>query len=124
MRVRADRDFRTYVGGVLLRASAGSEFGGAAARAMLDTRCPVTRLDEEPKSPEAEPEALVADEPVEEPEPETDPVGEKSDGVPDGNVGEILDWVDDDPDRARRALDAERAREHPRSTLIKQLTAI
>lgn len=32
-----------------------------------------------------------------------------SDGVPDGNVGQVLGWVGDDLDRARLALDAELA---------------
>ena len=38
--------------------------------------------------------------------PATDADG---DGVPDGNVGQVLDWVGDDPERARQALDAETA---------------
>lgn len=119
MRVRADRDFRTYVGGVLLRASAGSVWEGAAARAMLETRCPVSQLDE-PEAPAVEPEA---DGEPEEAQSAAEPEA-PAEEVPDGNVGDLLDWVDGDPDRAKRALEAERAREHPRSTLVKQLTDI
>jgi hypothetical protein len=43
--------------------------------------------------------------------------------VPDGTVQEVLDWVGDDPDRAERALEAERLGDG-RSTLISKLEAI
>jgi hypothetical protein len=44
--------------------------------------------------------------------------------VPAGGAKEILGWVGDDPDRARRALDAEQARDKPRSTLVSTLTKV
>lgn len=43
--------------------------------------------------------------------------------VPEGTITEVLDWVGDDPERARAALDAEYASSNPRSTLITQLEA-
>jgi hypothetical protein len=121
MRVRADQKFRTYVNGTLLRASEGSVWEGAAARAMLATRCPVTVLEDDPAEPEEDPEATT-EEPTATAE-ETDE-SEEAEGVPDGNVSDILEWVGDDKDRAREALDSERGKERPRASLVKQLTAI
>lgn len=46
------------------------------------------------------------------------------DQVPDGGAKEVMVWVDDDPQRARLALDAEQAREKPRSTLVATLTKL
>jgi hypothetical protein len=40
------------------------------------------------------------------------------DGVPDGTAAEVLEWVGDDHDKAAQALEAEQAREKPRSTLV------
>lgn len=58
--------------------------------------------------PDAEVRALLergdieaVDEPAAEPE---------SDEVPGGNVAEVLAWVDDDKERAQRALDAEQVK--------------
>lgn len=42
----------------------------------------------------------------------------------DGTIGDLMAWVGDDPDRAARALEAEQAKDKPRSTFVKQLTAI
>lgn len=41
-----------------------------------------------------------------------------------GTVIEILEWVGEDPERAADALDAERLRDKPRSTLIASLEEI
>ncbi|PRY56444.1 hypothetical protein [Glycomyces artemisiae] len=49
---------------------------------------------------------------------------EAADAVPDGNVSDVLDWVDGDAEKARQALDVERGRERPRAGLVKQLTQI
>jgi len=123
MRVRADQKFRTYVNGALLRASEGSVWEGAAARAMLATRCPVTVLEADPEPEDvSEVEAPEVDEDPQE-EPSDEPT-EESEGVPDGNVSDILDWVGDDKDRAREALDVERGKERPRASLVKQLNTI
>lgn len=48
--------------------------------------------------------------------------GGAAQGPPDGTVQDVLDWVGDDPDRARQALEAERAGQN-RSTLISELEA-
>lgn len=44
-----------------------------------------------------------------------------SDEVPEGSVAQVLAWVGDDSDRARRALEAEQERPTPRQTLVAQL---
>lgn len=45
-------------------------------------------------------------------------------GVPIGTVPEILEWVGDDKDRARAALDAETATGSPRKGLSTKLNEI
>lgn len=56
----------------------------------------------------------------------TDTVSEEEnvDGVPEGNISEINDWVGEDKDRAQLALDAENAQETPRKTLVKHLEEV
>jgi len=44
--------------------------------------------------------------------------------VPLGPVAYVLDWVGDDPARARAALDAEERSESPRTTLVERLRQI
>lgn len=41
--------------------------------------------------------------------------------VPTGNIQDVLTWVGDDSARAQRALDAERASDSPRTTLVTEL---
>lgn len=56
--------------------------------------------------------------------PETPPGGDGGE-VPNGTVADVMAWVGDDPDRARRALDAENAKgDKARSTLAATLTSI
>lgn len=43
------------------------------------------------------------------------------DGVPEGSAKQVLAWVGDDPERAALALEAEHAREKPRSVLTADL---
>lgn len=53
---------------------------------------------------------------------QTDTTGDVTgDGVPDGTAKDVLDWVGSDQGRAARALEAERGRDKPRSTLIADL---
>jgi hypothetical protein len=51
------------------------------------------------------------------------PAGQGQDGgeVPTGAAEEVLAWVGDDADRARRALAAEQGATKPRSTLVDKL---
>jgi hypothetical protein len=39
----------------------------------------------------------------------------------DGTAADVLAWVGEDPDRAGEALEAEQAKDKPRSTLLRQL---
>ena len=41
--------------------------------------------------------------------------------VPDDTAAKVIEWVNGHPDRAVRALEAERARETPRTTLVAAL---
>lgn len=52
--------------------------------------------------------------------PPRDPALDGGD-VPDGGAADVINWVGSDQQRARRALDVERGREKPRSTLIATL---
>lgn len=44
--------------------------------------------------------------------------------VPVGTVGELLEWVGDDKDRARRALAQENSEDKPRKSLAAQLQEV
>jgi hypothetical protein len=46
------------------------------------------------------------------------------DEVPDGTAEQVLAWVDGDPDRAARAIDAEQSRDKPRSVLLANLRKV
>lgn len=45
-------------------------------------------------------------------------------GVPDANVQAVLEWVGDDPERARLALAAEEAKEQPRKGVTEPTRAV
>lgn len=46
------------------------------------------------------------------------------DAVPDGTTEEVIAWVGDDKDRAKRALDKENAGDNPRVTLVEPLEKV
>jgi hypothetical protein len=56
-----------------------------------------------------------------EPEKPQEPQQEE---VKSGTSREVLGWVGDDKDRARRALEKEQASDKPRSTLIRELNEV
>lgn len=43
------------------------------------------------------------------------------DGVPDGTANQVMAWVNSDPERAAAALEAEKAKAEPRTSLIAKL---
>lgn len=45
----------------------------------------------------------------------------KVEPVPEGTVSEIMRWVGEDVERAKRALEVEQAHEKPRKSLVEQL---
>ena len=57
-----------------------------------------------------------------------EPVSEESESnsgsVPGGTVREVLEWVDNDTQKAQQALDVENAKESPRKSLVSQLEDI
>jgi hypothetical protein len=82
-------------------------------------------LDDHPAAAQLRPWAGGSDEQSEPGQPDAEPVDEQSDtdvgDVPGGSAAEVLRWVDDDHDRAARALLAEAEREAPRKTLLVEL---
>lgn len=88
----------------------GDEVEGELAAYLVSTRSPVEPLDDDAR-------ALL--EPREEQDETPPPPPEELDI--DGTAAEILAWVGEDQDRAKEALEAEQAKEKPRSTLVKQL---
>jgi hypothetical protein len=50
-----------------------------------------------------------------------EPAEVESDSVPEGTTKEILAWVGDDKERAASALDAEKANEKPRKSVVEPL---
>lgn len=79
-----------------------------------------------PRFKGGEPSLVIVDE-VPEPETTGEAVEEDHDEspfVPEGTSGDIMVWVDGDPERAKDALAKEREREKPRVALIKQLERI
>jgi hypothetical protein len=65
------------------------------------------------------------------PEPEPAPEQPAADTAPaegeppvDGTIDDLMGWVDGDPQRATLALEAEQAKDKPRSTVVKRLAAL
>jgi hypothetical protein len=85
----------------------GEEVSGDLAAYLVSTHSPVEPLDDE---------AAALLEPA--PEESKEPPAELD---IDGTAADVLAWVGEDPERAAVALEAEQAKEKPRSTLVKQL---
>lgn len=63
----------------------------------------------------------------EKPQPTSTPIVQKEadpDAVPQGTTPEVMSWVDSDPERAQKALDAELADNRPRKGLVSSLQEI
>lgn len=118
MRVRVAREFTAYWNYAITTFHEGAELEGDQARHFLDnapTGClEVLEGDPEPKA--------AAKAPVRAAEPEATGV----DGEPpvDGTIDDLMAWVDGNPERAGQALEAEKAKDKPRSTVVKRLTAL
>ncbi|MFG3585131.1 hypothetical protein [Streptomyces sp. NPDC047990] len=118
MRVRVKKKAVAYWNYAVQTFEPGEELEGDVARVLADS------------APSGTVEVLE-DDPEPEPAPEPDPAGDgQGEGeVPeeldiDGTAKEVLAWVDGDQDRAQVALDAEQAKDSPRSTLVKTLQKI
>lgn len=109
MRVVATEDFKAYINYQTLDIPEGQEIKGVTAAHLLATGSPVKRVDAEP-----EPQSDVTDD------------DQQTDGPPagldiDASADDVMAWVGEDPDRAEEALEAEQAKDKPRSTLVKKL---
>jgi hypothetical protein len=51
----------------------------------------------------------------------SDDDGGRHEAVPDGSTADVLEWVGDDQDKARRAIEAEQGKEKPRTGLLREL---
>ncbi|MFL4947486.1 hypothetical protein ACJ6WE_08950 [Streptomyces sp. MMS24-I31] len=113
MRVRVRKPFTAYWNYAITEFKEGAELEGEQARHFADN------------APEGSVEILEADpEPAPAPKP-SEPVQPEGDEPPvDGTIDDLMAWVDGDPDRAGRALEAEQAKDKPRSTVVKRLTAL
>jgi len=117
MRVRVLQPTRAYWNYEVREFGKGEELEGDLARHLAanapEGAVKVTEPDPEPE-PTPEPPA----------EPPADP-GAASDEPPvDGTIDDLMSWVNDDRERAGRALAAEQAKDKPRSTVVKRLTAL
>lgn len=103
MRVVAVEPFKSYWGGVVADVAIGEEFTGGYAEYLAVGGAPVRVVDEpDPHSDDAPPAELDIE----------------------ATAAEVLAWVGEDPSRAGAALEAEQARDRPRSTLLKVLAKI
>jgi len=89
MRVRADEATQAYWNYGIVKIAKDEIVEGGLAQYLAETGSPVTVLEDEP----------AGDNP-----PPPDP-----DAVPDGSAEKVLEWVDGNPEKALRALEAETA---------------
>lgn len=117
MRVRMLKTAKGYWNYAVQEFKEGEEFFGDLARHLTDNT-PEGTVKVLEADPEPEPEAEAPAEPPEVPDPDGDkpPV--------DGTIDDLMAWVNDDPERAVQALAAEQAKDKPRSTVVKRLTAL
>ena len=112
-RVRVTEPFSTYYEGVPQSFAAGDVLEGPIADFLYVGGSAVEPIGEE-DDPPAQADGTK----------EPRPAGGGGDIVPDGSAKDVLDWVGSDPDRARAAETAERAKDKPRSTLLADLGKI
>lgn len=117
MRVRVLQPTRSYWNYEVREFGEGDELEGDLAR-HLAANAPEGAVKVTEADPEPEPEPETPPEAPEVPDPDGDepPV--------DGTIDDLMVWVNDDPERAVQALAAEQAKDKPRSTVVKRLTAM
>lgn len=113
MRVRVREACTPYWNYQVHRLVAGAEVDGEFAAYLAETGVPVERLDAAPGEPVG-----VAGPQEAEPAPPRD---ESNGPAVDWTAAEVLSWAGEDLQRAEQALEAENARDKPRSTLVKAL---
>ena len=124
MRVRVLKQFTAYWNYAITEFREGAELEGEQARHFADN-APEGSVE----VLEADPEPPAPKEPGDGGEGGQDPNGSgkgAGDGEPpvDGTIDALMAWVNGDKDRAARALEAEQAKDKPRSTVVKRLSAL
>lgn len=120
MRVRVLKPVRVYWNYAVQQLKEGEEVIGEYARHLLDNagEGAVEVLDAEPATGPAPEDPLPPGD-----DDTADP--DDADGPPvEGTADDLLTWVGGDPGRARLALDAEQAKDKPRTTVVKRLAAL
>jgi hypothetical protein len=107
MRVKALEALSLYYNYGIVAVAASEEVKGGLALHLLETGANVELLDGDAKAYGREP---AADAPASDAELDIE-----------ATAADILAWAGEDPERAAEALDAELAKDKPRSTLVKQL---
>lgn len=108
MRVKALEALSLYYNYGIVTVGAGEEVKGGLALRLLETGASVEPLDGDAKAFGQAPAA-------------EDPAAEAAELDIDATAADILAWVGEDSERAAEALEAELAKDKPRSTLVKQL---
>jgi hypothetical protein len=108
LRVRVTEKLSVYWNYQTLTLPEGEEVTGEAAIYLARTGAPVEIIEGE-----------LPDEPA-----DAEDGGDATGGphlLPGNTIAEVMDWVGDDPARARQVLEVELAREKPRATLVAKL---
>lgn len=125
MRVRVTKPFTAYWNYSVTQFTEGAELEGEQARHFTDN-APAGCIDviEADPQPQPEPGHPPAPEPAAGDE-QTEPGAAGGDQPPvDGTIDQLMAWVGGDPERAGKALAAEQAKDKPRSTVVKRLSAL
>lgn len=128
MRVRLLADLRLYWNYAIAEFKKGEEHVAEFARHLADNAPAgtVEVLEDDRDGPAAASAELKQD-PAGTVPPEDDvPEDDQSEDAPpvDGTIDDLMTWVGEDKDRAVQALDAEKAKDKPRSTVIKRLMVL
>jgi hypothetical protein len=109
MRAKVLEDIAPYYNYAVVTLAKDDEISGELAAYLVSARSPVEPLDDEARA--------LLEPPKEKPDPGAPPAELDIDGT----AADVLAWVGDDQERADEALEAEQAKDKPRSTLVKQL---
>lgn len=104
-RARVTEPFKTYYDGVPMSFETGDVLEGPIADFLYAGGSAVEPLGDQAAQDSAD-------------------AGGGGESVPDGSAKDILDWVGADASRAQSAIEAEQARDKPRSTLLAELAKI
>lgn len=121
MRVKVTEAGRAYYNYGIVELAEGQELDGELALYLLTVGAGVAPDDEAARS---ELERLETVRSGVQQEAEAEPPAPPAELDIDAKADDVLAWVGDNPARAAEALELERAKEKPRSTLVKQLAKL